>query len=166
MSPKFVNFNFTTSQGEKRSEPVVFGGSEGSRDVDVMHRKQPWSSYSAWIGSSWRGYTEYAEVDGRSGVYMKEGDGIVIAFLPYMYGADSMKVGQTGTGRLYSGYITYRVPIDFAWECVPSLFYPGTAGLPSSPQIVNRPQVTGSTPGSPRVLNMPPVEIRGPYMPN
>src|ERR1700728_1063532 len=126
MSPKkFVYFNFTTPQGEKRSEPVVFGDPQGMQEEEgVMHRKQPWISYSAWIGSSWHGYTEYTEVDRRRGVYMKEGDGIVIAFLPDMYGADGLKVGQTGIGRLYSGYITYRVPIDFAWECVPSLYYP------------------------------------------
>jgi hypothetical protein len=170
MSPKkFVYFNFTTPQGEKRSEPVIFGDSEGrspEEQDDVNHRKQPWISYSAWIGSSWRGYTQYTEVDGRRGVYMMERDGIAIAFLPEMYGADSLKVGQTGIGRLYSGYITYRVPIDFAWECVPSLYYPSTADVPRSPQIINRPQVTCSASGSPGVINCAPVTIRGPFLGN
>jgi hypothetical protein len=79
-----------------------------------------WLSYSPWVGSKPSGNIKDVNwLFGPKEIYLKEGEK-VIGLVRGIASEDIMiDIGDTGTGKLYSGGIRYPVPINFNWESVP-----------------------------------------------
>ncbi|MDG4560777.1 MAG: hypothetical protein P9E88_05740 [Candidatus Competibacter sp.] len=103
------NFTFNNPRGEKITDWVWL-----NRDRD-----EQWISYSPWIGTAPSGDTEqvnhfWAPI----ALYMKEGDSVIALVRGIAVDDLTKNIGDTGTGRLYAGVVSYPSPIEFTWECI------------------------------------------------